>query len=355
MSGSSVLSGGRRRPPRRRGRSIALAALAAAIALAGLLVALDTGAFGPASKAGTGHRGTIRTGGAAAGSRPAHPTAAARAAAAAPAVPAIPAGYGIARAPAGHQVSIRLRAPLRSGMLFDVHSGRVLWQRDPDRSLPIASLTKMMTALIVVAMPRDRPRARVLITRQAVHFQGSGVGLLPVRKRVPLEPLLYGLLLPSGNDAAIALAQHVAGTQRRFIAIMNAEAGAMGLGCTHYTTVSGIVDAGNYSCAVDLAKLARALLDEPRLKRIVGSASAVLRFPIKGGKLFLYNNNPLYRLAYPGTDGVKTGYTTAAGVCLVATARRGRTWLGVVLLHSGDDIDQAPALLNAGFAALRRG
>jgi D-alanyl-D-alanine carboxypeptidase len=81
----------------------------------------------------------------------------------------------------------------------------------------------------------------------------------------------------------------------------------------------------------------------------------VIPFPIKGGKLYLYNNNPLYQLGYPGTDGVKTGYTTAAGVCLVATARRGHTWLGVVLLHSADEDDQAPELLNAGFAALRRG
>jgi D-alanyl-D-alanine carboxypeptidase len=250
-------------------------------------------------------------------------------------------------------VTIRLRSPLRSGMLFDVQSGQVLWERDPDRVLPIASLTKMMTALIAATL--DRPRAPVLVTRAAVHFQGSGVGLLPLHRRVPLEDLLYGLLLPSGNDAAIALAQHVGGNQPHFIAMMNTQAQAMGLGCTHFTTVSGIIDAGNHSCAADLAKIARALLDEPLLARIVGSAGAIIPFPIKGGKLFLYNNNPLYGLGYPGTDGVKTGYTAAAGVCLVATARHGRAWLGVVLLHSGDEIDQAPALLNAGFAALRRG
>jgi D-alanyl-D-alanine carboxypeptidase len=210
----------------------------------------------------------------------------------------------------------------------------------------------MMTALLVAKL--DRPRARVLVTRQAVHITGSGVGVLPLHKRVPLVALLYGLLLPSGNDAAIALAQHVAGTQRRFIAMMNARAGAMGLSCTHYTTESGVIDAGNHSCASDLAKIARAVLDVPLLARIVGSASAIVPFPIKGHRLFLYNNNPLYQMRYPGTDGVKTGYTTAAGVCLVATARRGRTWLGVVLLHSADEDDQAPALLNAGFAALRR-
>ena len=79
----------------------------------------------------------------------------------------------------------------------------------------------------------------------------------------------------------------------------------------------------------------------------------MLPFPIKGGKLWLYNNNPLLELGYPGPDGVKTGFTTPAGGCLVATARRRRAWLGVVLLHSADQPDQAETLLNAGFATKR--
>ena len=266
--------------------------------------------------------------------------------------PFVPAGYGVAPAPPAERVAVALKEPLGSGLLFDVRTGHVLWSHYPGRVLPVASLTKMMTALVVAT--RERPQARVLITRQAVHFSGSGVGLLPLHKRVRLLALLYGLLLPSGNDAAIALAQHTAGTQSHFIALMNARARAIGLTCTHYTTVSGVIDAGNHSCASDLAKIARGLLDIRLLARIVASRSAVLPFPIKGHKLFLYNNNPLYTLGYPGTDGVKTGYTTAAGVCLVATARRGRTWLGVVLLHSGDEDAEAPALLDAGFAAMAR-
>jgi len=173
-------------------------------------------------------------------------------------------------------------------------------------------------------------------------------------KRVPLVALLYGLLLPSGNDAAIALADHVAGTQSRFISLMNAKAHALGLRCTHYTTVSGIIDHGNHSCAQDLALIAHLVLEQPLLAKIVASPSAILPFPIKGGKLFLYNNNPLLMTGYPGTDGVKTGFTDAAGVCLVAAARRGRTWLGVVLLHSGNTSAQAQQLLNAGFAKLSK-
>jgi D-alanyl-D-alanine carboxypeptidase len=259
--------------------------------------------------------------------------------------------YGTLEAPSDEQVNVKLRLGLRSGMLFDVHTGEVLWQRNPGRVLPIASLTKMMTALVVVA--HSRPSDRVLITPEAVRFTGSGVGLLPVHKHVSELALLYGLLLPSGNDAAVALAQHVAHTQQGLIAMMNAQARTLGLSCTHFTTVSGVVDRGNHSCAADLALLAHLVLEQPLLRHIVGSRSAIIPFPIKGKKLYLFNNNPLLIMRYPGADGVKTGYTQAAGDCLVATARRGRTWLGVVLLHSGDTIDQAQRLLNAGFAKLR--
>jgi serine-type D-Ala-D-Ala carboxypeptidase (penicillin-binding protein 5/6) len=237
----------------------------------------------------------------------------------------------------------------RAGLLFDIRTGAVLWQHNPSQSLPIASLTKMMTALVV--MQHSKPSDRVLITEQAVHFTGSGVGLLPLGKRVPELALLYGLLLPSGNDAAIALAQHVAHTQDRFITMMNAQAQAMGLSCTHFSTVSGVVDQNNYSCATDLAVIAHAVLQQPLLKRIVASPSAILPFPIKHHKLFLYNNNPLMYLGYPGVDGVKTGFTTLAGPCLVAAARRGRKWFGVVLLHSVNPAGQAEKLLNAAFAA----
>ncbi len=256
--------------------------------------------------------------------------------------------YGVAAAPAADRVTVKLKTALRSGLLFDVNTGRVLWERSPNQAVAIASLTKMMTALVVVA--HTSPDARVLITSDALHYTGSGVGLLPKGKQVSLTTLLYGLLLPSGNDAAIALADYVAGTQSRFIALMNARAHQLGLSCTHFTTVSGIVDQGNHSCAQDLALIAHLLLEQPRLARIVGSRSAILPFPIKGGKLFLYNNNPLLLLRYPGTDGVKTGFTDAAGQCLVATARRGRRWLGVALLHSGDTATQAQQILNAGFA-----
>jgi D-alanyl-D-alanine carboxypeptidase (penicillin-binding protein 5/6) len=262
-----------------------------------------------------------------------------------------PPAYGAHPAPAEERVNVRVKGQLTAGLLFDVQTGADLWQRSPEKEVAIASLTKMMTALLVAS--DSKPSDKVLITPAATHFSGSGVGLLPQGKRVPLVPLLYGLLLPSGNDAAIALAQHVAGTQARFIGMMNAKARELGLRCTHFNSVSGIVDQGNHSCAAELALIAHLVLKNRLLARIVASHSAILPFPIKGGKLYLYNNNPLLRLGYPGADGVKTGFTDASGPCLVATARRGHSWLGVVLLHSADTSDQAQALLNAGFAKLR--
>ena len=242
--------------------------------------------------------------------------------------------------------------PPRAGLLFDLDSGQVLWRRSPSKVLPIASLTKMMTALVVVdRVPR---RGRVRITPETLRYRGSGVGLLPRGKLIGVRTMLHGLLLPSGNDAAIALAQRAGGgSVRAFVRLMNRRAAAMGLTCTHFSTPSGFRDAGNHSCAGDLAALARAVLRTPRLARIVRRRAAVLPFPIKGRKLYLYNTNPLLRERYRGTTGVKTGYTVAAGRCLVATARRGRRRLGVVLLHARDPGRQARRLLDRGFRFAR--
>jgi serine-type D-Ala-D-Ala carboxypeptidase (penicillin-binding protein 5/6) len=247
------------------------------------------------------------------------------------------------------RVSVAFKRPPRSGLLFDLDTGEVLWRRLPDRVLPIASLTKMMTALIVVE--RAPPDTKVRVTKEALAYKGSAVGVLPKGKSVKLETMLNGLLLPSGNDAAIALAQRVSGTVARFVERMNARAGDLGLSCTRFSSPDGFEDAGNHSCAIDLAELARAMLDRPRLARIVKRRRAVLPFPIKGGRLYLFNNNPLLRTGYPGTIGIKTGYTDAAGRCLVAAARRNGRRLGVVLLHSPDPGKQATQLLNRGFAA----
>ncbi|HEX6698506.1 MAG TPA: D-alanyl-D-alanine carboxypeptidase family protein [Solirubrobacteraceae bacterium] len=255
----------------------------------------------------------------------------------------------LALAGASDRVRVAFKRPPRSGLLFDLDTGEVLWRRQPDRVLPIASLTKMMTALLVVE--RAPPDAKVRVTKEALAYKGSAVGVLPKGKRIKLETMLNGLLLPSGNDAAIALAQRMSGTVAAFVQRMNERAVDLGLTCTRFSSPDGFDDAGNHSCTIDLAEMARAVLDRPRLARIVARRRAVLPFPIKGGRIYLFNNNPLLRTGYPGTIGIKTGYTDAAGRCLVAAARRNGRRLGVVLLHSPDPGKQATQLLNRGFAA----
>jgi len=250
-------------------------------------------------------------------------------------------------------VRVDFEHPPRSGLLFDLDTGAVLWRRDPERVLPIASLTKMMTALVVVA--HSEPDYRVRVTKEALAYQGSGIGLLPRGGRLlPLETMLNGMLIVSGNDAAIALSQRIGGTQGHFVKMMNDQAEEMGLPCSRFARPDGYQDAGNHSCAADLAAIARAVLDQPRLARIVKRRKAILPFPIKGGKLWLYSHNPLIVAGYPGATGIKTGYTDAAGQCIVATATRHGRRLGVVLLHSPDIGKQATRLLNAGFRATPR-
>jgi serine-type D-Ala-D-Ala carboxypeptidase (penicillin-binding protein 5/6) len=254
--------------------------------------------------------------------------------------------------PVKDPVRIAFHTPPRAGMLFNLSTGQVLWERNPYLRVPIASLTKMMTALLTVQSAP--PDALVLITPQAIDTSGSKVGVLPLGRHVRLESMLYGLLLPSGNDAAEALAQRVAGSAKAFVARMNSEAAQLGMGCTRYSSPSGFYDAGNFSCAADLAVLAHVDMAQPRIARVTHTYAAVLPFPIKGGKLYIYNNNPLLIYKYPGTTGLKTGWTEAAGRCLVATAERGGVRLGVVLLNSNAPATQASQLLNRAFEHVYR-
>jgi D-alanyl-D-alanine carboxypeptidase (penicillin-binding protein 5/6) len=245
---------------------------------------------------------------------------------------------------------LHFKQPPKGAMVFDVRTGRVLWRHNPLAVMPIASITKLMTALLVAEKTKNSDE--VLITPDALKYSGSGVGLLPKGRHVTVKALLYGLLLPSGNDASIALADYVSHTQRRFVRLMNKKARSLGLRCTHYVSPHGL-EPGNRSCAADLAALSRIVLRHARLAKIVRSAHAVVRFPIKGGKLWLNNTNPLLRMGYPGTIGLKTGDTDEAGHCLIAVVRRGGRTLGVVLLNSPNPQRQARTLLNKAFRANR--
>jgi D-alanyl-D-alanine carboxypeptidase (penicillin-binding protein 5/6) len=335
-----------RRRRRARRRTLAIGALALAIVAALVVMALAKVHTHGSASASSGTRGPAH----------AHTSAAVAAANKQPRPTRSPIGLPLGTPPLAltglgdpqqDRVHIAFHTPPRAGLLFNLDTGQVLWQENPYTRLRIASLTKMMTALLTVeSAPPDAP---VLVTEQAIQSAGSKVGVLPLGRHVRLESMLYGLLLPSGNDAAVALAQHASGSVSAFVTRMNARAAQLGMGCTHYSSPSGYFDQYNFSCAADLAVLAHVDLGQPRIASITRTYTAELPFPIKGGHLYLYNNNPLLIYHYPGLTGLKTGYTLAAGKCLVATAERDGVRLGVVLLHSPDPGTQASYLLDRGF------
>ncbi|MGH2956821.1 MAG: D-alanyl-D-alanine carboxypeptidase family protein [Solirubrobacterales bacterium] len=260
--------------------------------------------------------------------------------------------FELGELPAEPPVRPRLKRPPAAGVLFDVDSGEILWTRHSTISRPMASLTKMMTALLI-AERADRGDL-VPISPKAATAPGSATGLLPRGKRVPLEPLLQALIMISANDAAVALAEHHSGSVTGFIAAMNRRAREMGLTCTRFSTPNGLKDRGNHSCALDLAALARADLATGPIARIARTRYAKPAFPIKGGRLHLANNHYFLQRGLrgiPGAEvtGLKTGLTDGAGRCYVTTARLGPTHLGVVLLDSPDPLGQVPVLLRAGF------
>ena len=258
-------------------------------------------------------------------------------------------GY-VVNIPPEDSVRLRLKDPPRSALLFDLEKGEALWSRRPRAVVPIASLTKIMSALIVV--DRTSARERVKVTRAALRYSGSGVGVLPRGRRVPVEALLHGMLLVSGNDATLALADHVAGSERAFVELMNRRAAELGLRCTHFRSAYGL-EGSDRSCATDLAALTRLALEEPRIVRVARKREAAIPFPIAGGKLFLNSTNPLLRLRYRGTIGLKTGYTKRAGRTYVGVVRRRGRTLGVVLLDSPNTAGQARRIFDRAFGAGR--
>ena len=274
---------------------------------------------------------------------------------AAPRLPPVNTRFDLPPAQGPLPVRYRFKHPPLAGILFDVKTGQILWQRNPRLEHPIASLTKMMTALLVAE--HDPLAGKVEISKKAAHVPGSATGELPAGHKVPLQALLQALIMISANDAAVALAQHDGGSVGRFVKEMNARAAALGLTCTHYSTPNGLRDRNNYSCPMDLAALARADLANRRIAAIARTRYAKPRFPIKGKRLYLTNNHYFLLHGLPGlpqaqVTGLKTGFTDPAGSCYVTTARMGGRTLGVVLLQSPNPLTQVPALLHAGVTAL---
>lgn len=246
----------------------------------------------------------------------------------------------------------RLEAP--GAILADLDDGQILFAKATEIRRPIASLTKMMTALIV--LERRDLRDVVEITGEAVYddddYGSSSTLGLEAGERRTVKELLDALMLQSANDAAVALAIDVAGTQRRFIDLMNERARALGLARTEFFSPNGLDDRGR-STPGDLLVLARAAYSLPGFARIVASRFREIPAP-RGRPRRIQNRNALLWL-YPGAIGVKTGFTAGAGYCLVATAERdGRRLLAVVLGSRSEPFSEAAALLDHGFEGFQQ-
>ncbi len=236
-----------------------------------------------------------------------------------------------------------------SAILADLDTGQVLYAKNPGERRPIASLTKIMTALLV--LQSTKATDVVTVSEDAAVPQGSaGLSELGLRpgEQLPVSELMYALLLQSANDAATALAEYVGGTVENFVDLMNEKASRLGVHAgTRFYSPNGLDDRG-YSTAQDLVTLTRAAFRYPRFAQIVATEFHDIASPT-GENRHIQNRNVLLWL-YPGAIGVKTGFTTAAGYCVVAAAEReGRRLVAVVLGEPGEPFSDAAALLDYGF------
>lgn len=236
-----------------------------------------------------------------------------------------------------------------SAALIDAQTGRLLYGLAPHARRSPASTTKLMTALLVAETLT--PDTLVLISpRAAAERSGSAIGL-QAGERWRAGDLMRALLMPSANDAAIALAEGVAGTVEAFATLMNERAGALGARDTHFVTPHGRYHPQHYSSAYDLALMARAALRSPWIAEIARSQTWELR---RDGTSRLLINTNKFLWRYPGADGVKTGWIAESGPCLVASATRGGWRLIAVVLDAPQMFRDATALLDYGFGAFQR-
>lgn len=239
-------------------------------------------------------------------------------------------------------VHTRLAVHAEAALVVDAATGRVIWELHPHQKLPVASLTKLMTTLVVMHSAPVLDRAYP-VTHGMLGVPGYTIGLR-AGQRVTTRQMLAATLVASANDAADVLAVHRAGSVPAFVRLMNHWAHRLGLADTRYSNPSGIFDNGNHSSAWDVAQLSRLFLEVRELRSIVRSRLYATG-PTTG---YVSRNRLLW--TYPGAIGIKTGSTAAAGVCLAAAATRHKRTLVAVILHArGNAFLSAARLLDFGF------
>lgn len=240
------------------------------------------------------------------------------------------------------------RAPrlwAHGAVLLDWTTGEVLWAHNAHKKLHPASTTKVLTGLI--ALERGDLNAKVKISRRAAHTVGSSM-YLKEGEVYSLHDLVHGLLLRSGNDAAVAIAEAIAGSVEEFALLMNERAQRLGARNSHFTNPHGLTDDQHLSTAYDLALITRAALRNPLFAQIVATRAKELTYEELDRQVVLYNTNKLLTWL-PGADGVKTGTTGAAGACLISSATRDEQKLIAVVLNASNRWRESAELLEWGF------
>jgi D-alanyl-D-alanine carboxypeptidase (penicillin-binding protein 5/6) len=251
-------------------------------------------------------------------------------------------------------VAVNAAAPVigsETAILMVAGTKQILFEKDSHKIMYPASTTKMMT--LITALKRGNLNDTVVVGPASVDIEGSSLELR-LLDRLTLNELLYGVMLPSGNDAAHAVAEHVgAGSYKKFIGWMNEDAEKIGALRTHFSNPHGLPDPVNhFTTAYDLAMIADAGFKIPGFEKYVSTPYHTVMFQNRSKGIPLVNTNSLL-MTYPGANGVKTGVTRAAGRCLVASARRNGVLLIAVVLNGGDArFKDSAALLDYGFRKL---
>ena len=230
-------------------------------------------------------------------------------------------------------------------ILIEATTRRVLLAHHADAVLPMASTTKIMTAL--VALRYGRLSDVITVSSLAHGTEGSSM-YLDAGERQTLENLLYGLMLKSGNDAAVAIAQHIGGSAAGFVALMNRQAEEMGLEHTHFENPHGLPAEGHVTTARELAIIAAEAMTHPFFAEVVATRKKNVPWDGKPWDRVMGNGNKLLQ-SYEGANGIKTGYTKQAGRCLVAGAQRDGMQLIAVTLHCGPMYEECAAMMTWGF------
>lgn len=241
--------------------------------------------------------------------------------------------------------SIYVSVSAYSAVLLNADNGDVYFEKNANEKLPMASTTKIMTAL--VALENSDITDTVVIDRRAVGVEGSSI-YLTEGELLTMENLLYALLLSSANDAAAAIAIEVGGSIEGFAAMMNEKAAELGLTSSHFENPHGLDSEEHYTSALDLARLTAAALENETFRKIVSTYKTTI--PMNGGTRVLINHNKLLR-SYEGAIGVKTGFTKRSGRCLVSAAERDGLRLIAVTINAPGDWQDHSAMLDSGFRA----